>query len=494
MRLIKKSSSMIVSASVATLMLTSSAFALEGMALVDFFVKKAAEEGGTISWTNAEELSSDSVVLNEVTLSDGGKDPINIKSVRLEGFKMVGDDRLEVRVFDVQGVATPDGARESIKVGSVRINDGSFPADPEQAARPENAAKHRVSFGRFEVNGFEFMERGNRVSVTSSSIEDADIPMKWDYDRPSADAGDVPPMKIGRITVNGVDVDADGGQFAMGSFLLSSLQVPSKLSTNVSDWLKVMKVMKVSNITFGMGGTRMFSLGSGETSLDSDTNPDEVSQETKFEDINLDLTKIPDRQFQAVRGQLGYEKLNGRMVGIGSWNMKTGRAAVSEMKLDFTDVGALDLTYAITGYTVEVAQRIQQIQLEAAANGGGDQAMMALMPELTKLKLESFAFKFTDASITNKLLTLQAGQMGQTPEALAGAAPMFVQMGMQGLNMPQLSEMVAKAVGQFLSSPKNIEVAARPAAPVPVSEIVGAGMAAPQTIPGMINLQVVANQ
>ena len=84
--------------------------------------------------------------------------------------------------------------------------------------------------------------------------------------------------------------------------------------------------------------------------------------------------------------------------------------------------------------------------------------------------------------------------MGQSPEALAGAAPMFVQMGMQGLNMPGFSEMVSKAVGAFLSNPGNLSVKIAPPAPVAISEIVGAGMAAPQTIPELLNVQVTANQ
>ena len=88
-----------------------------------------------------------------------------------------------------------------------------------------------------------------------------------------------------------------------------------------------------------------------------------------------------------------------------------------------------------------------------------------------------------DHSLTGKLLDFQASQMGSTGDQLALGAPMMVGMGMAGLNMPAFTEMVTKAVGNFLKDKGSISVEAKPAEPISIVEVILAGQAGPNKNP-----------
>ncbi len=45
-----------------------------------------------------------------------------------------------------------------------------------------------------------------------------------------------------------------------------------------------------------------------------------------------------------------------------------------------------------------------------------------------------------------------------------------------------------------LSNPKSLEMAAKPAAPVPFAQLVGTVMMAPQTLPNVLAVEVAANE
>ncbi|MDN3721674.1 hypothetical protein QW131_27190 [Roseibium salinum] len=52
--------------------------------------------------------------------------------------------------------------------------------------------------------------------------------------------------------------------------------------------------------------------------------------------------------------------------------------------------------------------------------------------------------------------------------------------------------MVSEAASKFLADPKEFRVTLKPANPVPVAQILGS-MAAPQTLPDLLNVRIEAN-
>ncbi|MEL7229499.1 MAG: hypothetical protein AAGK38_06270, partial [Pseudomonadota bacterium] len=150
--------------------------------------------------------------------------------------------------------------------------------------------------------------------------------------------------------------------------------------------------------------------------------------------------------------------------------------------------------YKVSGYTPELAKQLQQAQLESTRNGvEGPALLMQMLPLLSQLKVDNMTLSLTDKSLVGKLLDMQAQQMGTSGEQLAAGAPMMLGMGMAGLGMPGLTEMVTTAVGKFLQQKGTLTASVTPTNPVSVGEIMMASQTDPKKLPDMLNLQVTAD-
>ncbi|MDN3718941.1 hypothetical protein QW131_06290 [Roseibium salinum] len=73
---------------------------------------------------------------------------------------------------------------------------------------------------------------------------------------------------------------------------------------------------------------------------------------------------------------------------------------------------------------------------------------------------------------------------------LTSTLPMMLSM----LQNKDLETQVAEAVTQYLNSPGSLQITAAPGAPVPMAQIMGTAMLAPQMIPQILSVSVTANQ
>jgi hypothetical protein len=160
------------------------------------------------------------------------------------------------------------------------------------------------------------------------------------------------------------------------------------------------------------------------------------------------------------------------------------------------DAGTLGMTLDLAGYTPEFIKSLQDLQKQMAAQpGGGDQsaqgmAMLGLMQQLT---FNSASVKFTDASLTNKVLDYVAKMQGQKPSDIANMAKAMVPFGMAQLNNPELTAEVTSAVAAFLDNPKSLTISAEPENPVPFAVLMAGGMGDPKTLPKTLGMSVSAN-
>lgn len=201
----------------------------------------------------------------------------------------------------------------------------------------------------------------------------------------------------------------------------------------------------------------------------------------------------PDEVPQTMR-TIGYESLTGSLGFESTWEPETGRIAVDPFTLQVANAGDLTQTYAITGYTSEVARSLQQVQEQMAQNpGNSDNSGMAMMGILAQLSIESASISFEDDSLTEKLLDYYGKQYGMTPEQVADAAVQSVQAVAASLQNPDFQNEVTEAVRTFLADPQSIEIAIDPQAPIPAMQVMGAVMGAPQTLPQVLSLSVTAN-
>ncbi|MEO1399381.1 MAG: hypothetical protein AAFU56_11030, partial [Pseudomonadota bacterium] len=136
-------------------------------------------------------------------------------------------------------------------------------------------------------------------------------------------------------------------------------------------------------------------------------------------------------------------------------------------------------------------QRIADLNASMTAENQGQQSM-AMMGEMANLALAAGQISFTDNSITDKVLAFMAPQMGTTPDGLKAQAKGLLPIGLAQLGDPELTQMVTAAVGKFLDNPGKLIVDLAPGSAVSFGEVMGAGMAAPQTLPKVLGVSVSA--
>ena len=73
---------------------------------------------------------------------------------------------------------------------------------------------------------------------------------------------------------------------------------------------------------------------------------------------------------------------------------------------------------------------------------------------MQQLTFNSATIKFTDASLTNKVLGYVAKMQVQQPAHIANMAKAMVPFGMAQLNNPELTTQVTAAVTAFLDNPR----------------------------------------
>jgi len=474
-------------------------YAAEGVVLLEQLVALAGVEGSKITWGSIAEEDASSFTLFDVMIEDKSGQKAEIKTVSVRGLKDA-NGRLtyeSIAVVDAKGDTDNGG---NFVISGIGTSQGDWPSGIWGDGLTADEKRQRVRFGNFSFSGIAVTDKDISITLDSVVIANADIPLDYRYESEQASkaVGDAAkPLTFDQFSLVGLNGtgktdDKQNVDFAMKSFNISNASLPTSQDASINEWLKLYSAVSINGITASLESSPVFALENITATLSPPDADATISMVNQLSGLMIDLLAIPDPSAQAVLKEVGYEKIEGSMSGAGNYNPVTGRAAVFDTGVKLKEMFDLSLDYAITGYTAELAQMVAKGQMEIAA--GKDQMAVfgPMLAELSGIKLESFGINLTDHSITGRLLDFQAKQMGTTGEQLASGAPMMIGMGMGGLNMPALTEMVTAAVGKFLANPGTLSVRAMPVEPVAVINVVMTGQSDPAKIPDMLNLQISA--
>ena len=468
----------------------STAHALEGKALFDKLLNEEFR-GATISSTNFTNDSADSFTMTGVTLAGPNKEPVKIETLVVRGLKEVGEDRIEIGAFTVVGFSLDSRRDGKITINGITLGGASLPTFLFGGNYTPEQKKARITLQSFAINGFEVVDGKVNVKLGSFALNNADIPLDYRYEGEESSEPPAAPLTIKAIGMTDIFNLQDGITMSLGSFSAANLNIPTSLTAPPTDWMKLYSAISIDRAKSSLGDTQVFSMERLSGTMSTADSEGTYTSSSSIEGLEVNLKAIPDPNTQQIAAQLGYDKVEGSMVGVGSYNPGSGRLTIDNMSLNLKDMFDMTMKYALTGYTTEIAQQFAKAQAEIAGGKEPMQVYGAIMPTLSQVKLEGFTLALIDHSLTGKLLDFQASQMGTTGEQLALGAPMMIGMGMGQLNMPAFTEMVSKAVGDFLKNKGSITVEAKPAEPVSIMQLVLSGQSDPTKIPDMLNLQVV---
>lgn len=181
--------------------------------------------------------------------------------------------------------------------------------------------------------------------------------------------------------------------------------------------------------------------------------------------------------------ELGYAKISLDVGFAGTWDDKTGRVVVDQMTIGGADMGSLKIAFAMGGFTPEVMKAMKEAEADQAKQ----------MELLQGLSVERLSLRWDDASLTKRVIDMQAKRQGVPSDAYVQQLNALTPMLLSSLGNKDFEKKVAGAAGAFLKAPKSLTISAAPGKPMSVSEIMGAAMMSPQSLPKVLGADVKAN-
>jgi hypothetical protein len=303
--------------------------------------------------------------------------------------------------------------------------------------------------------------------------------------------------QIGSAKFSNMTADVAGKDFAM------KLSAPDGMSegwyvTEVADdatpeemaraGMNVARKMQVGKMTVESQG-QTFTVDSYQSSWDGDPETGAGTFDSKVANITIPEQAIALLDQGGVLKQLGYTSLSFDISGNGKTEIENGNMAIDfNGAISGRDMGAFKIGLAAADVPVAVFAELQKAQKE-----GKQPEFNTMMPQLQNASFSRLSIRFEDASLTGKLLPMIAAMQGVDQKTLIASASPMLQMGLMQLQNQAFAEQAAAAINAFLSNPKSLTIAAAPAAPLKVSEIMALNPAAPGEAITKLGISVKSN-
>ncbi|EIM72275.1 hypothetical protein A33O_20905 [Nitratireductor aquibiodomus RA22] len=303
--------------------------------------------------------------------------------------------------------------------------------------------------------------------------------------------------EIGRIAIDSFEQSEEGFDIALTGLSVEGLILPKEGENAPYGGLMQYRRFAVDEARVGKDEDPVFTL----ESLSADTTLGDRTGELSFvgavENFWVDVAALADNS--AARSKLGeysYEELSGRVDMAGSWALEDGRMKITRYDVKVENAGTLAITADISGYTPEFIRTLQEMQkqMESATEEQKQAQGLAMLGLMQQLSLHGASIRFSDASLTGKVLAYAAEQQGVKPEDVANQAKAIVPL-MAGQYLgPDLTQSLSKAVTAYLDNPRNITISVAPEEGIPFAVLMGTAMGSPEALAKQVGLSITANE
>ncbi len=295
-----------------------------------------------------------------------------------------------------------------------------------------------------------------------------------------------------------IDYTDDGVNIKVNDILFEKILVPANPEEDILASMMLYQKFSTGSISVAINGEEVASISSIITT--NEPNDDKTIFLSMFEinDIFGDLSKIEEEAARVGLAAVGLNAIEGRIYGDAIWTLENGRIKMDELSFDFKNIGKLDMGMDFSGFTIEMVKDLQSVNKEMAKLDPSSQeyeakSMEMLMSMAERLSFNEFSISFTDDGITTKILDLVAAKQGTTRDEMVPGLAMMAPMFLADFDVPELQSQVGKAVGAYLTDPKNIGVKVKPENSTPIMAFVALANNPPALL-DLLNINVSANQ
>ncbi len=356
-----------------------------------------------------------------------------------------------------------------------------------------------------------FSEQGVEIDWSGVSGDTSSMLLQGVKFKP---AGVEQPMDIGDVTLKGIS-EANGDYriatvstnaysrnegelaFEMSPFVMRDVVLFADGTNSPFGGMLYYRAANLDDLAVKSAGKTAFSASGIAIEMSEFDGGKPVSMTATVPAFTSDLTLVEDPRYKDAINALGYQNIKGSIQMDGSWNPGDGKMDITKYDIKVDDAGTFGMTFSIGGYTVEFIKSVQELQKQMAAmpedadNSAQGMAMLGLMQQLS---FNSASIRFTDDSLTNKVLDYVGKQQGMSGKDVANQAKAIIPFGLAQLQNPDLTAQASAAVNQYFDNPRSLEILAGPASPVPFAMIMADAMANPANLTKTLGVAVKANQ
>ncbi|MVS99864.1 hypothetical protein [Devosia marina] len=295
--------------------------------------------------------------------------------------------------------------------------------------------------------------------------------------------------------------DEHVGHLTLVDMIAEDLWLPPEGETSAEVLVQLVGRMATGPLTVTRDGAEVIKIAGmeavSEFAYDANDALESIHSDVAITDIWADLSTLREEEPEAgaIVEALGLTKISGNITQSVNWSMADGRMVFEESKLDFADIGALNFTADITGFTLDMLDKIYAMQasdLDPMSEEAQAQQMMAGMEIAQALSIAGASLRYDDAGLAPKLLDLFAAQSGVERAAFVESLKAMLPAMIAESGVTALNDVVVPPVSAFLDDPQNLEVAVNPASPTSVL-VLAAAAANPAGLIEALGLTVTAN-
>jgi hypothetical protein len=299
------------------------------------------------------------------------------------------------------------------------------------------------------------------------------------------------------VAVPDYTATGDEGKIEVGDVSFTGLDLPKSDEAGI---LRYSTAKLGSVVATDKKGATLFTLTDMHAEMQPPPDDGTLAFTGAVENFTVDLAAMAEEDAQRTKlEELGYSQISGDASLAGSWRPSDGHLKLSKYAMTVEDAGTFQTTAEISGYTPGFIKSLREMSKQMDTGDDGDDSKqaakgLAMLGLLQQLTFGGLSFRFEDDGLTDKALQMAAERQGTEPQQIINQIKGVIPLQLTQYLGPDLTQEITQAVGTFLNDPQNIEVSAKPAAPVPFALMMGAAMTAPQSLAQMLGLKVTANQ
>lgn len=233
---------------------------------------------------------------------------------------------------------------------------------------------------------------------------------------------------------------------------------------------------EIAGLDITAPGTGRTQIGKSELTIASTVPPIPTSLFSKNEELRIPVDAIEDAETQAMLRDIGLDEVVWSDETRLYWDEVTNELRLERLEIRIEGIG-----------TVEASVRFANVPKFLFEDPAGQGQIALILAQFVDARISLIDDGFTEnglASIAERQ-TIPADIFKQVLVNEAAEAAAHIQSA-------AFTDMVRTAVSDFLENPGQITLTMTPDSPVPLAQILGS-MAAPQTLPDLLNIQVTAN-